>query len=186
MMWKHPSQCWASLALHVEICGPDVFSLRNPVAHGVCDGWPSTQLCLFCLEDYGDRVPLSCPAFRLARPNWDPGQLSLLHRRLLRGERLIIMSGTKQMERHQIPGNYVFDVFVTIPLIPLQSLLQAHSPQLRCHQPPVLSCLGCCREYERSLLRRGSQSNWDIWLFTRFHKQILYCHAPGPCRPLHI
>ena len=29
---------------------------------------------------------------------------------------------TPQMEWHQTPGNHVFDVFDTIPLIPLQSL----------------------------------------------------------------
>jgi hypothetical protein len=29
-------------------------------------------------------------------------------------------------------------VLHTIPLIPLQPLPQAHPPQLRCHQPPVL------------------------------------------------
>ena len=54
------------------------------------------------------------------------------------GERLIIMAGTVQMEWHHTPGNHVFDVFDTIPMIPLQSLPQACSPQLRCHQPPVL------------------------------------------------
>jgi hypothetical protein len=52
----------------------------------------------------------------------------LLHRRLLRGERLIIMAGTAQMEWHQTPGNHVFDVYDTIPLIPLQSLPRAFSP----------------------------------------------------------
>uniref|UniRef100_A0A4W5LM42 LIM zinc-binding domain-containing protein n=1 Tax=Hucho hucho TaxID=62062 RepID=A0A4W5LM42_9TELE len=54
---------------------------------------------------------------------------------LLRGERLIIMAGTEQMEWHQTPGNHVFD---TIPLIRLQSLPQTRPPQLRCHQPPVI------------------------------------------------
>ena len=41
------------------------------------------------------------------------------HRRLLRGGRLIIMAGTSQMEWNQAHGNHVFDVFDTIPLIPL-------------------------------------------------------------------
>jgi hypothetical protein len=53
-------------------------------------------------------------------------------------ERLIIMAGTEQIEWHQTPGNHVFDVFDTIPLIQLQSLPLARSPQLRCHQPPVI------------------------------------------------
>jgi hypothetical protein len=35
------------------------------------------------------------------------------------------MARTEQMEWHQTPGNHVFDVFDTIPLIPLQSLPQA-------------------------------------------------------------
>jgi hypothetical protein len=45
------------------------------------------------------------------------------------------------MEWHQTPGNpgnHVFDVLETIPLILLQSLPQARSPQFRCHQPPVI------------------------------------------------
>jgi hypothetical protein len=41
------------------------------------------------------------------------------------------------MEWHQIPGNHVFDVFDTIPLILLQSLTQAHSPQFKV---PPTSC----------------------------------------------
>ena len=64
-------------------------------------------------------------------------RLKAWQRRLLRGERLIIMTGTEQMEWHQIHGNHVFDVFDIISLIPLQSLPRACSPQLRCHQPPV-------------------------------------------------
>ena len=59
-------------------------------------------------------------------------------RKLPSGERLIIMPGMEQMEWHQTPGNHVFDVFNTIPLIPLQSLPQVCSSQLRGHQPPVL------------------------------------------------
>lgn len=55
----------------------------------------------------------------------------------LRGERLIIMSGTAHMEWHQTLGFQVVDVFDNIPLIPLQSLPQARTPQLSCHQPPV-------------------------------------------------
>ncbi|CDQ98955.1 unnamed protein product [Oncorhynchus mykiss] len=43
-----------------------------------------------------------------------------------------------QIEWHQSPGNHVIDLFDTIPLIPLQPLPQAHPPQLRCHQPPVV------------------------------------------------
>ena len=35
------------------------------------------------------------------------------HRRLLRGERLIIMAVTEQMEWHGPPGNHAFDVFDT-------------------------------------------------------------------------
>ena len=42
--------------------------------------------------------------------------------RLLRGEQLIIMAGTEQMEWQQTPENHVFDVFDTIPHIPLQPL----------------------------------------------------------------
>jgi hypothetical protein len=42
-----------------------------------------------------------------------------------------------QMEWHQTPRNHVLVVFDTIPLILLPSLPQAHSPQLRCHQPTV-------------------------------------------------
>ncbi|XP_055787934.1 DALR anticodon-binding domain-containing protein 3-like isoform X2 [Salvelinus fontinalis] len=60
------------------------------------------------------------------------------HRRLLRGGQLTKMAGTERMEWRQTPGNhgsYVFDVFYTIPLIPLQSLPQARSIQLRCHKP---------------------------------------------------
>ena len=47
---------------------------------------------------------------------------------LLRGGRLIIMSGTEQMEWHQTHGNH----------IPRQPLPWTHPPQLRCHQPPVI------------------------------------------------
>ncbi|CDQ75314.1 unnamed protein product [Oncorhynchus mykiss] len=46
-------------------------------------------------------------------------------------ERVVIMFGAAQMEWHQTPGNYVFDVFDTIPPIPLQSLPRTRSPQLR-------------------------------------------------------
>jgi hypothetical protein len=63
--------------------------------------------------------------------------------RLLRGERLIIMSGTGQMEWHQTPVNNMFDVFDTIPLIALQSLPRVHSPQLKCQQCPVV-CMHVC------------------------------------------
>ena len=62
--------------------------------------------------------------------------------RLLRGGRLIITAGTERMECHQTPGNHgnhVIVVFNTVPLIPLQLLPRAHPPQLRCHQPPVVS-----------------------------------------------
>ena len=65
--------------------------------------------------------------------------LSLHQWRLLRRGRLIIMAGTASMEWHQTHGNNVFDVFDTIPLILLQPLPQPRPPQLRCHQPPVLS-----------------------------------------------
>jgi hypothetical protein len=41
------------------------------------------------------------------------------------------------MDWHQTPGNHGNHVFDTIPLVPLQSLPRAHSPQLRCHQPLV-------------------------------------------------
>ena len=63
-------------------------------------------------------------------------QFALMNRiqpqwRLLRGGRLIILSG---MEWHQTPGNHVFDVFDTITL---QQLLLARPPQLRCHQHPA-------------------------------------------------
>ena len=47
------------------------------------------------------------------------------------------MTRTERMEWHQTPGNHVFGVFDTIPLIPLQSLPQARPPPLRCHQPPL-------------------------------------------------
>jgi hypothetical protein len=57
--------------------------------------------------------------------------------RLLGGGRLIIMAEIESMEWHQTHGNHVFHVFDTIPLILLQPL-RACSPQLRCHQPPVL------------------------------------------------
>ena len=60
------------------------------------------------------------------------------HRRLLRGEQLIIMASMAQMEWHETYGHYAFEVFATIPLIPLQQLPRAHSPQLGCHQPPVI------------------------------------------------
>ena len=45
------------------------------------------------------------------------------------------MAGTEQMEWHQTPGHV--DLSDTIPLILLQSLPPARSPQLKCHQPPV-------------------------------------------------
>ena len=48
------------------------------------------------------------------------------------------MGRMTQMESHKMPGNHVFDVFNTIPMISLQSLPQARPPQLRIHQPPVL------------------------------------------------
>ena len=48
------------------------------------------------------------------------------------------MSGTEQMEWHQTPGNHVFDVFDSVLLIPLQSLPQARSTQLRYRQTPVM------------------------------------------------
>ena len=48
--------------------------------------------------------------------------------RRLRGERLIIMSGTEPMEWHQTPGNHVLNVFNTI--------LQFHS---RHYHEPVLT-----------------------------------------------
>ena len=35
-------------------------------------------------------------------------------------------------------SNHVFNVYDTIPLIPLQPFPQARPPQLSCHQPPVL------------------------------------------------
>ena len=59
----------------------------------------------------------------------------LQHSKLLRGGQLPF-AGTEQMEWH-LETN-VFDVFDTIPLILLQSLPQARSAQLRCHQPPVI------------------------------------------------
>jgi hypothetical protein len=43
------------------------------------------------------------------------------------------LAGTDQVEWHQIPGDHVFDVFETIPPIPLQPLPRAHPPQLRRH-----------------------------------------------------
>ena len=36
-------------------------------------------------------------------------------------------------------GNHVFDLFDTIPLIPLQPLPRARPPQLRGPQPPVVN-----------------------------------------------
>ena len=39
------------------------------------------------------------------------------------------MAGTEQMEWHQTHGNHVFNVFDTIPPIPLQSLPRACPPQ---------------------------------------------------------
>jgi hypothetical protein len=48
------------------------------------------------------------------------------------------MAGMEQMEWHQAHGNHVLDVSDTVPPIPLQLLLQARPPQLRCHQPPVV------------------------------------------------
>ena len=59
---------------------------------------------------------------------------STYHRRLLRGGRLVMMSGIKWSGEWKWYGNHVFD---TIQFIPLQPLLWAHPPQIRCHQPPV-------------------------------------------------
>jgi hypothetical protein len=46
------------------------------------------------------------------------------------------MAGTEQTEWHQTPGNHLFDVFDTIPLIittsPFSSIKVQH------HQPPML------------------------------------------------
>jgi hypothetical protein len=67
--------------------------------------------------------------------------------RLLRGGRLIIMA-----------GNHVFDVFDTVPLIPLQPLPWAHSPQIRCHQPPVMTVFSEGREADADL------NWWFGWL----------------------
>jgi hypothetical protein len=48
--------------------------------------------------------------------------LGLDQRSLLRGERLITMARTEQMEWHQTPGNHLMvDVVDTIPLFALQS-----------------------------------------------------------------
>lgn len=46
------------------------------------------------------------------------------------------MAGMEKMEWHQTPANQA-NLFDTIPPIPLQSLPEARSPQLRCHQLPV-------------------------------------------------
>ena len=57
------------------------------------------------------------------------------HRRLLREGQLIIMVGTEQMEWHQTRGNYVLDIFDTVPLQPLPILQRK---QQRCgsfHSP---------------------------------------------------
>jgi hypothetical protein len=73
--------------------------------------------------------------------------------RLLRGVRLITMVVTARMEWHQtmlqlahssphlshVNENVFLYVFYTIPPIPLQPLAQAPPPQLRCHQPPVIT-----------------------------------------------
>ena len=64
---------------------------------------------------------------------------------MLRGERLIIMPGTEQMEWNQTPGNHVFDVFDTVPLIPLQPLPQARSPQLWVPSTSCGICMMCTR-----------------------------------------
>ena len=74
---------------------------------------------------------------------WIPLQLQfvtpfVIQWRLVRGGRLIIMSGMEQMEWCQTHGNLLFELFDSIPLIPLHPLPWARPPQLRCHQPPVI------------------------------------------------
>ena len=83
--------------------------------------------------------------------------------RLLRGGRLIIMPGLEQMEWHQTHGNYVLYVFDTVPLIPLQPLPQARSPQLRCCQPPVIYCPKCF------IVSYTGQVEWNMLLYRMSH-----------------
>ena len=92
-------------------------------------------------------------------PLWNIDNNPLNQWRMLRGGRLIIMSGTEQMEWQQTQGNHVFNVVDTVPPILLQPLPRAHPPQLRCHQSPVLwSCVyvwipGCWSSQQASYLR---------------------------------
>ena len=65
----------------------------------------------------------------------------------------------KQMEWHQTPGNHgnhVFDEFDTIPLTLLQSLTQARSPQLCCHQPPVDYVITHCLAHDLLIRKHGN------------------------------
>ena len=99
--------------------------------------------------------------------------------RLLRGGRFIIMSGTERMERHQTPGNHVFDVFHTIPLIQIQSLPPTCPPQLRCHQPPVVwthSSKTCplCRPVVDELGGSACVSGWALSGWTEEQQQQLF------------
>jgi hypothetical protein len=55
-------------------------------------------------------------------------------------------------------GNHAFDVYDTVPPIPLQTLPRAHPPQLRCHQHPAE------REIEDIKLPQGwERTTKDIW-----------------------
>ena len=94
--------------------------------------------------------------------------------RLRSVERLMIIPGTEQMEWHQTPGNHVFDVFDTIPLIPLQSLPRARAPQLWCHQPPVLL---------RVRKVRYTRCNLDISVVAEeLEAELPYLSAPSKTR----
>jgi hypothetical protein len=106
-----------------------------------------------------------------------PFTLSPYHRRLLRGGQLIITAGTKHMERYQTPGNQVFDVFDTIPLIPLQSFPQARPPKWRCHQPPVL------HTYIHTRRHAPTHANTHLHFYTHIHAHIhTHKHPPAHTR----